>query len=695
MADTSHLKLVGLRGNNLYFRFPGGTPDGSNEHWRRVYMDTFIIFTLGISNQIIGDYRETAAVEVFQDLAKERHRERASDSVEMQIDQRTWNKLFSRFQGLISTKPIPTFPWKIPNCQILSPSSTAYRAWREVLGLPCKVFGNVDPGESELTTRVLETCTVKDGREILQVVGHAKYFKGFGGEIRDKKFWHKEWHKVWFKAAMMSSNNRSSSTPKPSTVENPFSEIKNPFAPVSPAPPMGEKRKIGPKEDEPKGDFKVPKTSASTTKPGFLAPTFNQPDTISPASYSLPTAAPGLAVTNSNSMAKEPGTIQGHQVIGLNGPSVSKNSEVGGLFGPPESTAASVGAPPTSTVSSVGGLFGPPPSTAASVGASPTSAVTSVGGIFRLPPSPATSVGGLFGPPPSTVSSVGGLFGPPPSTLASEDAGPPAPAFEDGAGTRKLPNFSDSPPIHKTLVNCWEALSKSKYWIKSRMVTAAFEIRLPDAKITDQLLPTGRIVTSRHSSLFQIERRGVTDDDLCLGINLCQHFARELSEAQMDILRDTWRCIVRWVTFVCQGAGIEFTKWCFLWSRNLCPLMDNHVSEQQTWVWLERNEKTTSIELVKSLPRESDCQFAKEISEKISKIINEHKSSEDNEGLLQAVSSAVLAEKVFSNPRSRLMQALMIAVYSIATSKFETESFSEAQRLYVLIREGHPTLQIT
>uniref|UniRef100_A0A8H7NIB8 Uncharacterized protein n=1 Tax=Bionectria ochroleuca TaxID=29856 RepID=A0A8H7NIB8_BIOOC len=415
----------------------------------------------------------------------------------------------------------------------------------------------------------------------------------------------------------------------------------------------------------------MPKTSTSTAKPASLAPILNQTGTTSVISSTLPSSAHGLSATNSNSKAKEPGIVQGRQVMGLDGPSVSENYQVGWLFGPPPSTAGSVGAPPKSAVTSVGrALFGPPPSTA-------------------------TSVGGLFGVPSSTVASVGGLFGVPSSTVTSEDAHPPTPPFEDGTDTRKLPNFIDSPLIHKNLVNCWEALSKSKYWIKSRLVTAAFEIRLPDAKITDQLLPTGRIVTTRHSDLFQIERRGAADDDLCLGINLCQQLTGELSENQIDILRDTWRCIVRWVTVVCQGAGIEFTKWCFLWSRNLCPLMDNRASEQQTWVWLGRSEKTTSLELVKTLPRESDCQFGKEISEKISGIINEHKSSEDNEGLLQAVSSAVLAERHVFNPRSRLLQALMIAVYAIATSNFETDSFSEAHRVYILIREGHPTLQIT
>lgn len=587
-------------------------------------------------------------------------------------------------QGQLFQGPIPTFPWKIPDHQILSPSSIAYRAWRQVLGLPCNVVFGIDPGESELTKRVLKTYTVEDGREILHAAGHAKYFMGFGGEMKDNKFWHQAWHQDWFKAAMMSSKNRSSSTPKPSTVENPFSEIKNPFAPVSSAPPLGEKRKIWPTEDESKGGLKMPKTSASTAKPASLAPILNQTGTTSAVSSTVPSAAHGLSATNSNSKAKEPGIVQRYQVMGLDEPSVSENSQVGGLFGPPPSTVASVGASPKSAVTSMGGIFRLPPSTA-----------TSVGGLFGVPSSTVASVGGLFGPPAPTVASVGGLFGPPTSTVTSEDAHPPTPPFEDGTGTRKLPNFSDSPPIHQSLVNCWETLSKSKYWIKSRLVTAAFEIRLPDAKITNQLLQPGPIITTRHSDLFQVERRGVTDDDLCLGINLCRHFTRELSEAQMDILRDTWRCIVRWVTVVCQGAGIEFTKWCFLWSRNLCPLMDNRVSDQQTWVWLERNEKTTFLELVKSLPRESDCQFGKEISETISEIINEHKSSDDNEGLLQAVSSAVLAERAVFNPRSRLLQALMIAVYAIATSKFETDSFSKAHRVYILIREGHPTLHIT
>lgn len=94
MRDTSHLKLLPLRNESRsWFRFPGGIPDGSNEHWRRVYMDTFIFSVLGKPNEIIGFCRGTAAVEVFQDLATRRYRERASDSVEMQIDQRTWNKL--------------------------------------------------------------------------------------------------------------------------------------------------------------------------------------------------------------------------------------------------------------------------------------------------------------------------------------------------------------------------------------------------------------------------------------------------------------------------------------------------------------------------------------------------------------------------------------------------------------------------
>ncbi|CAG9991303.1 unnamed protein product [Clonostachys byssicola] len=257
------------------------------------------------------------------------------------------------------------------------------------------------------------------------------------------------------------------------------------------------------------------------------------------------------------------------------------------------------------------------------------------------------------------------------------------PPGESGCGVQ-LPNSNENPPIHQSLVNCWDALSKSKYWIKSRLVTAAFEIRLPNPKITHRFLPPRRIITTRLSGLLQIERRGDTDDHLRLGINLSQQFTGELSEDQMDILRDTWKCIVRWMT--CR-TGIGFTKWCFLWSRNLCSLMMYGASEEQIWAWFEGRVLCMS-------PGESDCRFEKEFSEKMSRIINEHESSEDNEGLLQAVSSEVLAEKPLYNIWSRFLQAIMLAIYSIATSKFETASFSEARRLLVLIGEGHPALQL-
>lgn len=98
MADSEpvihHLDLESLRGPKYVFTpGPNGIPDCTDEYARRVYMDSFLLYAIPVTNEDISDLRTAMTVELFKVLMTDQFMWVADDWLNCMVDFHLWDEI--------------------------------------------------------------------------------------------------------------------------------------------------------------------------------------------------------------------------------------------------------------------------------------------------------------------------------------------------------------------------------------------------------------------------------------------------------------------------------------------------------------------------------------------------------------------------------------------------------------------------
>ncbi|VUC24698.1 unnamed protein product [Clonostachys rosea] len=159
-ARPDHSNMVSLRGKEYAFELKGQMPDGRNEVYRQLYMDTFLLFALPINPQILGDCRVAAVQMSFNSFVRDRLQKLSSEFISMRMDKTLWQYIFAKYlpQGQLA----PAFPWELPQNNPASAPSAMYKAWRRKMGIS---YGYKVLSDSTSTDAMLAKVSAASTRE--------------------------------------------------------------------------------------------------------------------------------------------------------------------------------------------------------------------------------------------------------------------------------------------------------------------------------------------------------------------------------------------------------------------------------------------------------------------------------------------------------------------------------------------------
>lgn len=141
--------------------------------------------------------------------------------------------------------------------------------------------------------------------------------------------------------------------------------------------------------------------------------------------------------------------------------------------------------------------------------------------------------------------------------------------------------------IQPALANFWEEIREYESWqsLASGMIVSPWEIKLPHERVTSMLLPNHKTIETEGEEgiMVHVVRRGMGGHTLTLAIEISHCANTHFSPVQEELVRGLWKCILRWIITIAEGAMIKWENWRFLWKHKLYHPMKEWVNGKDTW----------------------------------------------------------------------------------------------------------------
>ncbi|CAG9991312.1 unnamed protein product [Clonostachys byssicola] len=179
------------------------------------------------------------------------------------------------------------------------------------------------------------------------------------------------------------------------------------------------------------------------------------------------------------------------------------------------------------------------------------------------------------------------------STVSTQNALRSGDTEKDGHGNdqptvspQPKQRYGDNPvKVHAALVDLWTRTPWFENWKLLGIIASPWEIRLPHETVTEMLLPDCQSIEAMEVEglLIKIVRRGIGGHTLTLAIEVEGPADDVFSLSQKEFVRNLWKCILKWIITVSNGAMIEWETWRFLWRYNLYPPIGFSMSQLDIW----------------------------------------------------------------------------------------------------------------